>query len=221
MDKHFTTPAELSRSGTFAQKPSPSARARSDETIDVLGLADGSRLALRYIGPHDRHGLATLFARLSPESRRRRFLSMKGELTSRELAYFTDIDHVHHEAVAAIDQRDGSIVGVGRYARDAGRATVAEVAVEVADELHGMGVGTALVTHVVRRARENCFTLLTATTLWENQSARALLRRVGFRARASHGSEVEHELKLASRTCSGSGVEVHPGTVLKAVGRVD
>ena len=49
-------------------------------------------------------------------------------------------------------------------------------------------------------ARTNGFTLLTATTLWENRPARALLRRLGFRARASHGTEIELELELARPT---------------------
>src|SRR5437764_4160968 len=40
------------------------------------------------------------------------------------------------------------------------------------------------------------FTLLTATTLWENRAALMLLRRNGFRARHTHRGEIEHELKL-------------------------
>jgi hypothetical protein len=56
--------------------------------------------------------------------------------------------------------------------------------------------GRRLRLQPVRRARANGFTLLTATTLWENRPARALLRRLGFRARASHGSEIEYELEL-------------------------
>jgi GNAT superfamily N-acetyltransferase len=111
--------------------------------------------------------------------------------------YLTDIDHVHHEAIAAVDQHDGSIVGVGRYAHHADRPRAAEVAVEVADALQSMGIGTVLARRTVQRARVNGFTLLTATTLWENWPARALLRSLGFRARASHGSEIEHELELA------------------------
>ena len=83
----------------------------SIEAADALFLRDGGRLSLRQIGHADHDGLATLFARLSPESRHRRFLSPKRELTPRELAFFTDIDHIHHEAIAAVDQRDGSIVG--------------------------------------------------------------------------------------------------------------
>jgi RimJ/RimL family protein N-acetyltransferase len=166
------------------------------EPTDVLVLADGTRLALRPLGSDDRDGVAALFARLSPESRYRRFLSPKRELTPRELTYFTDIDHIHHEAFAAVDQCDGSVVGVCRYAHYADRPDVAGLAAAVTDELQNMGIGTALARRTVQRARENGFALLTATTLWENRPARALLRRFEFRARASDGSEIELELKL-------------------------
>jgi ketosteroid isomerase-like protein/RimJ/RimL family protein N-acetyltransferase len=196
LESSGVTPAESSRNNVFAPRPSTTVRADSAEATDALVLSDGTRLWLRPIGSDDRDGLAALFARLTPESRYRRFFSPKRELTSRELTYLTDVDHVRHEAIAAVDQRDGSIVGVGRYAHDADRPGVAEVALAVADELQRMGIGTALATCTVQRARANGFALLTATTLWENRPARALLRRLGFRARASHCSEIEHELEL-------------------------
>ncbi len=162
----------------------------------TLVLTDGTRLLLRTLSCDDRDGLAALFARLTPESRYRRFLSPKAVLTPQELAYFTDLDHVDHDAVAAVDQRGGSIVGVGRYVRDDKRPRVADMAIEVADELQRMGIGTVLADQVVQRARANGFAVLTATTLWNNRPARALLRRLGFRARASHGGEIELELQL-------------------------
>jgi protein lysine acetyltransferase len=198
METSDVTAAETSRNTVVALNASTGVREGSAVPIDALVLPDGTRLRLRPLGSDDRAGLAGLFARLSPESRRRRFLSPKRELTSRELTYLTDIDHIYHEAIAAVDQRDGSIVGVGRYAHDADRARVADVAVAVTDELQGMGIGTALVRFTIQRARANGFVLLTATTLWENRPARALLRRLGFRARANHGSEIEHELELNS-----------------------
>lgn len=170
--------------------------ASSVEIADALVLADGARVRLRPIGCDDRRGLAALFARLSPESRRRRFLGPKRELTPRELTALTVIDHIHHEAIVAIDDRDGSIVGVGRYARIGDRAGVAEAAIEVADALQRMGIGTELARRTVRHARANGFTLLTATTLRENRPARALLRRLGFRACASHHGAIDHELEL-------------------------
>jgi RimJ/RimL family protein N-acetyltransferase len=171
----------------------PSASSAAD---DGLVLPDGTRLLLRPLSTDDRAGLAALFARLTPESRHRRFLWPKRELTPRELTYFTDVDHLHHEAFAAVDRRDGSIAGVGRYVHEPDRPGVGAVAVEVADELQGMGIGTALARRVVRRARANGLTLLTATALWENRPARALLRRLEFHARASDGGVIELELEL-------------------------
>ena len=137
-----------------------------------------------------------MFARLTPESRYRRFLSPRRELTAGELTFFTDIDHLNHEAVAAVDQRDGAIVGVARYVRHGDRADVAEVAIEVADAFQRMGIGTALARLTIQYAHANGLTLLTATTLWENRAARGLLRQHGFRARQSHGGEIDYELKL-------------------------
>ena len=176
----------------------------------TLVAADGTRISLRQVGAEDRDGLAALFARLSPQSRYQRFLSPKRELTPRELTYFTDIDHLNHEAIAAVDQRDGSIVGVARYVRDPARADVAEVAIEVADAHQRIGIGTALASITIRRARANGLTLLTAATLWENRAARGLLRHHGFRARQSRGGEIHHELKLEELGPATAPVEPRP-----------
>ena len=202
----MSIPTGISPPDVLAPTSTTIVRASCAAASNALVLADGTRLRFRPIGAGDRDGLAALFARLTPESRRRRFLSPKLELTPRELAYFTEIDHVKHEAIAAVDERDGSIVGVGRYAQFADRAGVAEAAVEVADGLQGMGIGTALARCTVQRARENGFTLLTATTLWENRPARALLRRLGFCARASHRGEIELELELTPSARMREGV---------------
>lgn len=163
---------------------------------DTLVLADGTLLVLRPLTRDDREGMLGLFHRLSDESRWRRFLSPKPGLSPRELDYLTNVDHVAHEAFAAVDGRDGSIAGVARYIRHNGIDSAAELAVEVADELQHQGIGTALSARVVERARANGFSLLTATTLWNNQPARALLRRLGFHARRSQGREIELELSL-------------------------
>ena len=124
--------------------PSKALCTSSAAAAESLVVADGTRISLRQLGTDDRAGLAALFARLSPESRYQRFLSPKLKLTPRELTYFTDIDHLNHEAIAAVDERDDSIVGVARYVRDADRADAAELAIEVADAFQMMGIGTAL-----------------------------------------------------------------------------
>ena len=159
---------------------------------------------LRPIDPADAERLASHYERLSSESRLRRFLSPKPRLTARELAFLTDVDHVRHEALAAVDDADGSIVGTARYVAEPARTGVADVAVDVVDELQNQGIGTALAHGVIDRARENGFAMLTATTLWENRPALALLRRLGFRSRGSHRGEIEFELAL-DRAAGGRG----------------
>ena len=171
-----------------------------------LVLADGRRLQIRPIRPDDADGLAGLFARLGPDSRYRRFLSPKPRLEPRELAYLTNLDYVDHDALAAVDGSEHSIVGVARYVRDASRPSAAHMAVAVADELQGVGIGTTLAELAVQRARENGYEFLIAATLWENLPARALLRRLGFRACGSDGGVVELELSLG--TIVGGAEEV-------------
>jgi protein lysine acetyltransferase len=180
----------------------------SAAAAESLVAADGTRILLRQLGADDRAGMAALFARLTPQSRHQRFLSPKRELTPRELTFFTDIDHVNHEAFAAVDRRDDSIVGIARYVRDANRVDVAEVAIEVADAFQRMGIGTALARLTIQHAHANGLRFLTATTLWENRAARGLLRHHGFRARQSRGGEIGHELVLEE--LGPAGVDAAP-----------
>jgi RimJ/RimL family protein N-acetyltransferase len=158
---------------------------------DELVLDDGTRLRLRPLTRDDRDGLLALFHRLSEESRWHRFMSPKPTLAPRELDYLADVGRIAHEAFAAVDGRDGSLAGVARYVRHQGSETSAELAVEVADELQRRGIGSALCARVIERARENGFTVLTATALWTNQPARRLLRQLGFHACRSQGREIE------------------------------
>jgi RimJ/RimL family protein N-acetyltransferase len=165
----------------------------SDVTLEFL-LPPG--IGIRPLEPSDRAGVAALFKRLSPESRRQRFLGPKPTLSERELTYLTTVDHRWHEALVAVDRRDGTIIGVARYVCITDRPDAADGAVAVADEHHGRGIGTVLVRCLIARARVNGFSVLTATTLWENRRARALLRGTGFQARGSHGAVIELELEL-------------------------
>ncbi len=163
-------------------------------------VAEGERLAVRPLEHSDRDGLAKLFARLSQESRYRRFHGLKAALTPRELDRLSDIDHIRHEAFAAVDQVDGSILGVSRYVARTDGSAVADVAVEVADEVQGIGIGTLLVRLLVQRAAANGIERLEGETLWNNAAARALMRRLGFRAHASHANVIELRLELPPQT---------------------
>jgi RimJ/RimL family protein N-acetyltransferase len=159
-------------------------------------LRGGAVIRIRRLQAGDRAAVHALFHRLGPESRRRRFLTPKRELSERELTFLCDIDHVRHAALAAIDPHDGSMVGTVRYVRHPDRPMAADLAIEVADDMQRRGIGTALARRLVATARSNGLHQLTATTLWENLPARLLLRGLGFQAVASAGTEIELELDL-------------------------
>jgi len=175
----------------------PSHHAESDPGTSVV-WAEGERLAIRPLEVTDRDAFADLFDRLSPDSRFRRFHGPKPRLAPREIAYLTDVDHVRHEALAAIDKRDGSIIGVSRYVARDQEPQIADLAIEVADDMQGIGIGTLLARLIVARAASNGFDRLVASTLWDNQPARALMRRLGFRAHSSDGPVLELQLALRS-----------------------
>jgi RimJ/RimL family protein N-acetyltransferase len=163
-----------------------------------LLLRDGTRLRVRPIRPSDREALANEFERLSPESRRRRFLAPKPQLSEAELRRLTEVDHRSHEALVAIEAESGRGVAVARYA---GEPAASEFAITVADDWQGRGIGSALSRRLLHRAREEGVTVLEATVLAENQASRALLRGLGFRVRAVEFGVVE------LRLCLGAEVE--------------
>jgi RimJ/RimL family protein N-acetyltransferase len=162
----------------------------------AVAIAASPRIETRPLRPDDRVGLAQLFERLSPESRYRRFFELKRELKPRELDWLTVVDHVDHEAIVAVDQRDGSLVGVSRYVRDKDRPTSAELAIAVVDDRQRCGIGTVLVKEIVRRATANGLEQLTAVALGDNRPVHALLRRLGFQVVGRSGREVELSLPL-------------------------
>jgi hypothetical protein len=145
-----------------------SIRAPSAEPTDTLVQADGTRRRLGSIRSGDRDRVAPLFARLRHDSRYRRFLSPKRESTPRELSVLTDIDHIQYEPVAAVDQRNGSIAGIGRYVGLADQPQLAELGVGWPTSCT-VWASAAFARRTVQRARTNGFALLTATTLCENQ----------------------------------------------------
>jgi RimJ/RimL family protein N-acetyltransferase len=163
----------------------------------TIALHDGARLMVRPIAPGDRAALAATYAGLSVRSLYRRFMFPKRELTPRELTYFTEVDHVSHEALLAIDPCTGAIVAEARYAAWYGDPRRADVAAVVADAWHGRGLGRLLMARLVARARDAGLERLTASMLATNEPARGLMRSLGFTPLGTHAGESEFELRLA------------------------
>jgi protein lysine acetyltransferase len=149
-------------------------------------------LVLRRIRAEDKDGLVAGLGRLSDRSVYLRFLSPKPRLTASELKYLTEVDFDDHYALVAVLARAPSvIVGVGRWVRDAGAPGDAEIAIVIADDLQGRGVGTALGTALAEAATARGIVRFTASMLPENTAAHRLFAKISSRMRVTRAYGVD------------------------------
>lgn len=140
-------------------------------------LPDGTRLLVRPITAGDKELLATGLARLSPESRHKRFLAAKPRFTASELRYLTEIDGHRHIAFAAVLADDPqTLVAVARCVRSPAEPDLAELAIAIGDPWQGQGLGRRLSALVADEARRHGVRRISAATLPDNAAAIALVR---------------------------------------------
>jgi GNAT superfamily N-acetyltransferase len=167
-------------------------------TPERVQLRDGSTVAVRPVRAADRTLLADGFARLSPSSRRFRFLTGKPALTASDLQYLTDVDHRDHEAIGAADVTDGRGVGIARFVRSRSDPSTAEFALTVVDEWHRRGLGTMLLARLVDRARAAGIHAFVALIATDNVAMIGLLsRKPGVELVHADLETLEFEISLA------------------------
>jgi RimJ/RimL family protein N-acetyltransferase len=175
-------------------------RSRSEgmigEPAERLKLRDGRAVDARPLERCDRRLLAAAIRRLSDHSRYLRFASPKPRMTERELDHLVDVDHRDHEALLAIDPLTGRGVAVARYIQVPGEPGVVELAVTVADDWQGIGLGSALLAAIMQRARDEGHSAVRASVLAANSRSIAMVRRAGFKGRPGTGTLREYELAL-------------------------
>jgi GNAT superfamily N-acetyltransferase len=169
---------------------------------EIHVLRDGTRVTVRPLEATDRDALARGFAQLSPASRRLRFFSAIEELSPDQLDYLTDVDHEHHDAVAALLADGGVGVGVGRWIRLEDEPEKAEVAVTVLDEYQGRGIGTLLLGTLAQRAMDRGVECFVARVLWENIAWLESWRSLGARVEADEPgvARIEFDLTVEGAT---------------------
>jgi GNAT superfamily N-acetyltransferase len=173
-------------------------------SIDPAGhlrLGDGTDIALRPILPGDASLLAASFARLSPQSRYRRFLSPVPRLTDSMLAFLTAVDGVDHRAFGAlVDEAAGPVgAGVVRWVRITADPVVADFAVTVIDDYQGRGLGGLLLDVAVLDACAHGVERFEGLVLGENISSRRMLARGGATLRPDGGGVLAYTLPLRPR----------------------
>lgn len=182
---------------------------RLGRTGKFTTLASGTPVIVRPIVVGDAIHLIQGLARLSEQSRTRRFLYNKTAFSQRELRHLTHSDGRDHIAlVLGILNGEGceiDCVAVARCIRDPHDPHLAEVAFVTVDEWQGHGIGKILLDSLARRARPAGITRWKAISFADNHEAKKLLRTVGNRTSARYlGSGImEETYEIGDASCSG------------------
>ena len=163
-------------------------------------LRDGSPVVVRPILPEDKERLVAGFARLSEESRYRRFGTPIRRLSEEQLRSLTEVDYDSHMAWVALDPTGPGEPGLGvaRYVRLPAEPSVAEAAVTVVDSHQGLGLGSILVGILAVSAVAHGITSFRAYVLAENQAVLELLRDLGARPHADEGPLLRVDVPIPS-----------------------
>lgn len=171
--------------------------------MHCLTLRDGTEAVVWPLLPTDGRALQESFARLSGDSRYRRFLSSTPRLSAGMLrSLVDDVDGRDHVAlVLVVFPADAceEVAGVARIVRYRQAPQDADVAVTVADHWQGHGVASALLADLVRQRPAGVRRLVTQVAA-DNPGSLAMLRRLGptWTGPASAGAqEVRVELAEA------------------------
>ena len=161
-------------------------------------LKDGSRVHIRPLHPSDIGIEREFIMRLSPQSRRFRFLSSIAAPGEKLLERLTKLDDASEAAFVAIAVESGvdREVGVARLsAVGDGRA---EFAVTVRDDWQHRGLGTLLTKHVIEAARQRGLSALYSVDASENGPMNGFAKTLGFISDVNpqDTTEVIHTLQL-------------------------
>ena len=143
-------------------------------------LTDGGTVEVRPARSQDAEAVRAMHAAMSPDNMYLRFFSMSpsaAEQEAKRVCREPDSDHA-----ALLAWQDGRLVGVGAY-EQSGKPGVAEVAFAVPDDMHGRGIASVLLEHLVWRARQRGLEAFTAETLAENSAMLRVFADVGLPAK--------------------------------------
>lgn len=154
-------------------------------SADVL-LIDGSIAAVRGLQRADARELFDLLDQASDDSSRRRFFGLN---RASGHAYASGLlDAQPETSIALVAYRHGKLVGLASAEVSGPEA---EVSFLVADDVHGLGLGSLLLEHLAAMSRARGITTFTAEVLTENHPMLRVFADAGFVAtKRSHGASV-------------------------------
>jgi acyl-CoA synthetase (NDP forming)/RimJ/RimL family protein N-acetyltransferase len=140
-------------------------------------LSDGSTVEIRPAQPQDADDIRQMHQQMSPDNAYFRFFSFSPQAPEREAQRLARPEGPDHAALLA--RLDGRLIGVASY-EPTHRPGIAEIAFAVSDEMHGRGVATLLLEHLVSLARQRRLTAFAAETLPENLAMQRVFADAGL-----------------------------------------
>jgi aminoglycoside phosphotransferase/GNAT superfamily N-acetyltransferase len=175
--------------------------------LATIEAKNGMAVRVRLVGPDDVENLITIFDHMGPESRYQRFhRNLEHPPQAQVIIEAERIAQAESEqqegliGFADLPGEPGAPVGAARYV--VLEPGVAEVAMSVRDDCHGLGIGTRLLQMIAERAREAGIRCLTGEILNENEAVWIVLKRLPYRiTRRPQGlfSSVEIDLTKPER----------------------
>ena len=191
-------------SGASPQSTHPTSHRRAGTVAQAVfwTMKNGHRVEIRPICSDDEDRMIKFHKGLSERSVYMRYfasLSLAARTSHTRLARICFADPVRETVLVALvlDQTSGeqNILAVGRLNK-LSDPTKAEVALLVADEFQGSGLGSELLRQLVQAAKDQCITRIEAEMLRDNIAIQRVLRKSGFRLRLIDPRSVRATLNL-------------------------
>jgi acyl-CoA synthetase (NDP forming)/GNAT superfamily N-acetyltransferase len=164
-----------------------------DEGVYAL-LTDGTTVLIRQAGPQDEDAVRQMHAQMSPANTYLRFFSISSLSASREAKRVSRPPDPRHYALLA--WLGNQLVGVASY-EPTDKPGIAEIAFAVSDHMHGRGVATLLLDHLISEARLRGVRAFTAQTLADNAAMLRVFANAGLAAkRQMSGGVIETTFPL-------------------------
>ncbi|MGE5290932.1 MAG: GNAT family N-acetyltransferase [Micromonosporaceae bacterium] len=140
-------------------------------------LTDGTTIEICPARPQDHEAVRQMHAAMSPDNIYLRFFNLSPRAAEQEADRVCREPGDDHAALLA--WLGGQLIGVASY-EPTGKPGIAEIAAAVADHMHGRGVATLLLEHLVSIARQRKLVAFTGKTLATNAAMLRVLADVGL-----------------------------------------
>jgi acyl-CoA synthetase (NDP forming)/RimJ/RimL family protein N-acetyltransferase len=140
-------------------------------------LSDGSTVEIRQARPEDAEAVREMHAELSPDNAYFRFFNLSPRAPDREAQRLCRPPASDHVALLAL--LSGQLVGVASW-EATGKPGRAEIAFAVSDAMHGRGIATLLLEHLVSLGRQRNLAAFEAETLPDNYAMQQVFRDAGL-----------------------------------------